>query len=139
MPFKYTGSKEVLKNLQRFVDKFPERLAAAVYQESQIEMTEAKQRTPVDITPNAPHPGQLRASGQVSLPQYEGSRVFCVLSFGGAASGYAWYVHENLNALHPVGQAKYLESTLRESEAYIGERIARRINLDEFVREIKSA
>ena len=37
----------------------------------------------------------------------------------GFAADYAIYVHENLQAHHPVGQAKFLESAAREGEAQL--------------------
>ena len=35
----------------------------------------------------------------------------------GYTQAYAIYVHENLEAKHPVGQAKFLETPMRENEA----------------------
>ena len=37
-------------------------------------------------------------------------------------------VHENLDAFHRVGQAKFLESVLVESRPYLAARVARRMN-----------
>lgn len=44
----------------------------------------------------------------------------------GFTQSYALYVHENLNAYHPVGQAKFLETPLRQ-------------NKDEYFKIIKQA
>jgi hypothetical protein len=122
------GVSEMLSMLKRIQDKFPDRVAVAIYQEAQIEMTEAKRRTPVDT-------GKLRASGQVAKPVREGNRISVTLSFGGAAIDYAIYVHENLEANHDSppfggGQAKFLESVLNESAPYMAARIAARIDLN---------
>jgi uncharacterized membrane protein YdfJ with MMPL/SSD domain len=38
----------------------------------------------------------------------------------GFSTGYAIYVHENLTAHHPVGQAKFLEEPARTMAAEIG-------------------
>jgi hypothetical protein len=35
----------------------------------------------------------------------------------GYTQAYAIYVHENMEAKHPVGQAKFLETPLRENQA----------------------
>jgi len=43
----------------------------------------------------------------------------------GYTQNYAIYVHENLQARHPVGQAKYLEQPLRENAKGIAEVIRR--------------
>jgi len=122
------GLQGMLDTLKRLADKFPDYVGAALYQEAQIEMTEAKRRTPVDT-------GRLRASGRVALPVREGRRISVTLSFGGAAAPYAIYVHENLEANHASppfggGQAKFLESTINESAPYMLARIARRVDLN---------
>lgn len=117
--------QRVLKAFQ----EYPKKVGRAMFQEGQIEMTEAKRRTPVDVSANAPHPGQLRASGTVHEPVYEGRTITVTLSFGGAAADYAVYVHEMLGNFHKVGQAKYLESVLNESRAWMINRIAARARL----------
>src|SRR5580765_594463 len=122
------GVSEMIALLKKFADKYPDYVGAALYQEAQIEMTEAKRRTPVDR-------GFLRASGRVALPVREGKRISVTLSFGGAAAPYAIYVHENLEANHASppfggGQAKFLESTINESAPYMLARIARRVDLN---------
>lgn len=94
-------------------------LNAALVAESELIMTEAKNRTPV-LT------GTLRASGYVSEIR-EGSRYGVRLAFGGPASGYAIFVHENLGAYHRVGRAKFLESACLEAIPGLAERIATRM------------
>ncbi len=108
--------------LRAIAAKVPPRVAGALYQEAQIEMTEAKQRTPVDT-------GALRASGTVFAPEVIGRLVRVTLGFGGVAAPYAAIVHEDLDAHHPVGQAKYLESTLLESAPHMASRVASRLAL----------
>lgn len=117
---KFRGVKQVTDTLKRIADKFPDKVGAAMYQEAQIEMTEAKRRVPVDT-------GTLRASGFVNDPERHGRQVTVTLGFGGAAEEYALIVHEDLEAFHKVGQAKYLESVLDESAPYIKDRIAERL------------
>lgn len=77
-------------------------------------MTEAKQRTPVDM-------GILRASGYVEARQ-DG---MVELGFGGAAGAYAVKQHEDLSLNHPGGgQAKFLESAVDDARpsaaAFVG-------------------
>ena len=43
----------------------------------------------------------------------------------GYSQSYAIYVHENLEAVHPVGQAKFLEQPAREHAKEISETIQR--------------
>lgn len=121
---KLYGVTEMRNQLRKLATNFPDRVGAALYQEAQIEMTEAKRRTPVEF-------GTLRASGFVDFPVRRARNISVTLSFGGAASAYAIYVHENLEALHPRGgQAKFLESVLNESRSHMAARIARRVNLN---------
>jgi hypothetical protein len=47
-----------------------------------------------------------------------GKRVIVVVGY---SQGYALVVHENLNAFHRVGQAKYLEQPARERASEIGD------------------
>lgn len=42
----------------------------------------------------------------------------------GFTQSYAVYVHENLEARHPVGQAKFLEQPARELSSTLGEIVA---------------
>lgn len=120
---KMSGASEMIRTLKRIADRFPDRVGRAIYQEAQIEMTESKRRVPVDT-------GVLRASGMVSLPEREGRNISVTLSYGGAAEDYAIPVHENLEAHHTNGQAKYLESVLNESRQHMAERIGRRVDLN---------
>lgn len=93
----------------------------ALVAEAEIEMTEAKRRTPVKT-------GALRASGHVGGPfNRTGGVVEVVMGFGGPAVSYAATVHERLDVFHRNGQAKYLESVLLESVPYLAQRIANRI------------
>lgn len=118
--------------LRRIADKFPDHVATAIYQEAQIEMTEAKRRTPVSPVP-APRgvvPGTLRASGRVGEPEIEGRRIKVTMSFGGPGIDYAVVQHENPDFFHTTGQWKYLESVLNESRPYMAARLAKRVDLN---------
>lgn len=76
--------------------------AGVLRQEAELLMTQAKGLTPVDT-------GALRASGHVQPPEETATGVAVTLGFGGPVVEYAVYVHEDLAASHPVGQAKFLE------------------------------
>lgn len=120
--FRFTGQQKVSAKLKSVAKTMPDRIKAALYQEAQIDMTEVKKRTPVDT-------GNLRASEHVTKPSEEGSLIFVEMVAGGVAAPYAITVHENLDAFHPVGQAKYMESVIMESAPYIAERVRRRLEL----------
>lgn len=144
--FKLLGSEKVIARLREIAVKFPDRVGAAIYMEGQIEMTEAKRRTPVSPTaaefkamgrsmPKNIVPGTLRASGQVSEPIREGKNIKVILSFGGGSIDYAIIQHERLDFHHTTGQAKYLESVLNESRSHMLARIAARVHLDKTGKE----
>lgn len=119
--FALRGSTELEARLLRLAQRVPTAFAAALFEEAEIEMTEAKERTPVDL-------GALKNSGTVHPPEI-GRTISVRLTFGNVAVDYAVYVHEDLEAFHRVGQAKYLESVLMESRPFLGARVARRVDL----------
>ena len=120
--FQLTGAKELEEKLRAIALATPNKLAAALYREAQIEMTESKKRVPVDT-------GALRSSGVVQKPVFDGKNVSVTLGYGGPSVDYAFKVHEDLQAFHKVGQAKYLESVIVESAPHLLQRIADRIDL----------
>jgi hypothetical protein len=117
----FRGTAQVAANLRTLVRAVPAAVGRALREEAEIEMTEAKERTPVDT-------GALRASGHVEGPDHQGRAISVDLNYGGPSAPYAVYVHEDLEAHHPVGQAKFLESTLLESAPHLPRRIAARVS-----------
>jgi hypothetical protein len=95
-------------------------LTAAAVQEQEQVITDAKTRTPVDT-------GTLRGSGTVLPPKVSGTQVEVTAGFGGAASDYAIYVHEDLTKNHPVGGAKFLEGAFLERVPGMPKRMARTV------------
>ena len=126
MGIKFTGAAELNRNIAKVAQRMPYQAAVAMYAEASIEMLEAKRRTPVKT-------GALRASGHVTAPELRMGSIRVALNFGNASVGYAVPVHEDVEAYHRVGQAKYLESTLRESAPFLPARIARRMNVEGLV------
>ena len=119
---KLVGGPQMRAKLARVRERFPDRVVAGLHVETEIEVTEVKRRTPVDQ-------GPLRASVHQDGPVRNGRTVTTRIVAGGPSAPYAVYVHEDLDAVHKVGQAKYIESVIKESRAYIGARVARRIEL----------
>lgn len=121
------GIPEMVAKLQKILEKLPDEIGRALYQEAQVEMTESKLRCPWEF-------GVLRASGHVYEPVRNGRSISVTLAYGGVAAPYAVYVHEDMEAFHPRGgQAKYLESVLKESVPHMKGRIARRFDLNRLV------
>lgn len=78
----------------------------------QVQRT-AQGRTPVDV-------GNLKASAYTRKAQSGGMAVEV-----GYTSDYAIYVHEDLQARHEVGQAKFLTSALRDEERHVQDIVER--------------
>jgi hypothetical protein len=90
-------------------------LAGAIYKRESVVLALAQFLCPVRY-------GTLRRSGLAHLPEIAGETVTGEVSFGNSAVDYAWIVHENLQAFHKNGQAKYLETAaLAEKEGTIEE------------------
>lgn len=123
MAFRWANKVEVIGTIRRHAEQFPSRLGTAMREEVEIDLTEVKRRTPVDT-------GDLRNSEHVEGPTYKGKNVTCTMVAGGITAEYAGYVHEDLEAFHKVGQAKYMESVMNESAPYIGARIAVRLKAE---------
>jgi hypothetical protein len=117
------GVSQFAAKARRFAGNLEKQTDKALYQETQIELKEVKRRTPVEF-------GELRASVHVEGPTRQGNSVWTKIVAGGPSAPYAIYVHEDLDAFHPVGQAKYIESVLLESQPFMAARVARRIDLN---------
>lgn len=115
--FAFNGSEQMAKNLIEMGKRGQKAVDRAVYEFGQVEMKEMKKRVPVDT-------GTLKDSGFVERPTREGHMVRLNLGFGGAAEAYAIYVHEDLEAHHTVGEAKFVESVLNESAPFLAVRVA---------------
>lgn len=95
-------------------------LTKAMVDEMDKVMELSKLQCPVDT-------GTLRASGAVQPPVKTGNQVTVTAGYGGAAQGYAIFVHEDLNAHHDVGNAKFLEAPFLERQPQIPRNLAVRV------------
>lgn len=78
-------------------------LKQAIHGTAQEVLAESQKIVPVDL-------GTLKASGQVKEPKVSADRISVEITYGGAASKYALFVHEDMKARHRDGKtAKYLE------------------------------
>ncbi len=114
---KLTGSKRLNKKLLKYPDIALFEITKHLTQEAEGIMTAAKQLVPVDT-------GNLRASGFVRFPEIGRKKVNVQLGFGGPAAAYALRVHEDLNAFHTVGTAKYLSMPFRQAKKGLPKRLA---------------
>lgn len=97
------GGKELLDWLARAGGRATDLLAEGMFLEAEGVMGESKREVDVDQ-------GTLRASGYVKEPVINRSRggdtVLVVMGYGGAASGYAVYLHEGTGP--NVGQPPFM-------------------------------
>lgn len=119
----FNGAANAIRDVKKLQLFAPDEFARALYQEAQIELKEIKLRTPVDT-------GALRASEAIEGPVREGRRIYVTVVAGGPAAPYAFTVHEDLEAFHPHGEAKFIERPLQESAPYLADRIVKRIDLN---------
>jgi hypothetical protein len=128
-----TGSgKSVTETLTAVFEETAFQFGRLLYQEGIKIMAESQPLVPVDT-------GTLRSTGYVSEPEREGDTITVDIGYGGPAAkinpksgessvGYGLYVHENLDAHHKVGQAKFLEQPFRAAANGMGQRIADGMN-----------
>lgn len=121
--WKWSGFDEFVNKLRASPNRMKKAAASALFKEGERIMAKAKPLTPV-LT------GVLRETGHVQLPVIEGDKISDTFGFGGPAAPYAVYVHENLEAHHLVGQAKFLEQPMLELESGRMNRIAQDIKND---------
>ena len=98
--------------------------AEALRHEGQEVLARSIDEVPVDT-------GALKASGRL-LPQQggviqTGNTMEVQIAFGSTAADYAVYVHENLEAHHPHGKAKYVEGPMLRQVVGISQRIADKV------------
>lgn len=131
---KVTGAAEMIAKFRRLKQGLPREIGAALYQETQVETTEVKKRTPVwnpeRRLPRGMVPGALRATVRNTEPGLDGTTLFCLIVAGGPEAPYAPYVHENLDDFHVTGEAKFIESVIGESRPFMLKRVAARIDFN---------
>jgi hypothetical protein len=125
MAFKLTGWDAMKRDIHSVAEDFPKAAHTAVAAEAQQLLTEAQRRVPVRT-------GALRDSGHIEIEEPQSSPVHKArIVFD---MPYALKVHEDLEAHHDNGQAKYLESVLREAAPNEAQRLATRLDLRKLVK-----
>lgn len=106
------GLEKVMSNLNREIGKIKGRTIAGLLAGGLIIQAEAQRRVPVDT-------GNLKGSAYTRKSPDDKEAV--EVGFGAA---YAVYVHENLNAFHDNGEAKYLENAATSKREEVLQAIA---------------
>jgi len=116
---------DVKGKLKNFARHAPTKTARAAKVELEVEKRESMRRTPKKT-------GAAAASHKVSEPIVTPDGVSVEVTAGDEKTeSYIIPLHENLEAHHVNGQAKFLESTMNESAPFIAGRIARRVEIDD--------
>lgn len=103
-----SGLDTVLSNLNREIQGIKDRSMASLIRSGLRIQRVSQQRTPVDT-------GNLRAS---AFTRREGFNVQI-----GYTAAYALFVHEDMEAHHKTGQAKFLETAFNDEMAGVLESI----------------
>jgi hypothetical protein len=103
------------QKLQEIRGDVPRAAGNALTKFADTEILEMEAIVPVDT-------GELRDSNFVDPPEQDGNTIRVRLGFD---TEYATAVHEDLEAFHPHGQAKYVSQPLNESRNYFPDRVGR--------------
>lgn len=136
-PFKAysTGSgRTITQTLAQYGARAEISLGKQLYKEGQGILAASQGLVPVDTS-------ALRSSGYVTPPFREVNLIRVDIGYGGPAAkinpktgdstdAYALFVHENLEAFHPVGTAKYLEMPFDQAKRGMAARVATGIRSD---------
>ena len=113
------GLDKALAKLDKLPGRIERIIKSELFKEGEGIMAMSKEAfVPVDQ-------GPLRASGHVDDPVVKGDEVTVTLGYGNSAVEYAVFVHEDLNAFHPTGEAKYLETPFKMAVPGIKRRMAK--------------
>ena len=132
--YRTASGRSIAATLEKYGERAERALERQLYAEAQGIIAQSQPLVPVDTS-------ALRSSSYVQDPMREGSLVTVNFGYGGPAAqinpktkestdAYALFVHENLEAFHPVGTAKFLEMPFNQAKAGMGARIARNMKTD---------
>jgi hypothetical protein len=76
----------------------------------------------------------LRSTVRADGPFQDGNRISAAVVAGGPEAPYAVQVHEDLDAEHKVGNAKFVERPLLENAPEVLPGVARRVDLNRIVK-----
>jgi hypothetical protein len=131
-----SGINGVQGQLRSLVKNFTPEVQAALMEEMEIERQEVIQRIPKDTTALASSTHLIEGDNKGRKQKNVAAATILVgddtinPKTNQPTKEYAAQVHEDMEANHPRGgQAKYLESVLKESSPHMAKRIARRLDL----------
>lgn len=105
--------EEIAEKIRKAGEEMVRAAGVALYAAGNNIALSSMQKTPVDT-------GNLRASHYVTHPQRDAkSSVFVEVGAGTTAESYAVEQHENMGYHHEEGEAKFMETAIREERANI--------------------
>lgn len=113
------GVNEMLSKMRGLRADYNKSAERSVNKFGNVEMREMKKLVPIDT-------GELRDSGFVKV-EVQASLIRLIMGF---SAHHAIFVHEDLEAFHRVGQAKYFEIPWNESSPFFLQRVAADIKKD---------
>lgn len=124
---KYTGADAAIRDIEKLAAGSRAEFAQAAVDTLAARVPEVQRRTPFES-------GELRDTVRVEGPEINGNRITAAIVAGGGEVDYALYVHEDMEADHPIGEAKFIESVLKEAVPVAPKEIGARVNLDKLLR-----
>ena len=113
-----TGFPKMRFKLQETRDAIVAETGFAIYDE----FLDVMQRSQDEFVPYLQ--GDLRDSGYVNEPRFDGEQVTVDMGYGGQGIEYAVRQHEDLTFFHPGGKtAKYLEIPMLEAAPFMPKRM----------------
>jgi hypothetical protein len=123
MGFNWTKNT-LVPGVEKVKRELPKQMRDAVQAEAEALKVVAQSRVPVKT-------GALKNSARVVM---DPDKAKASIVFGNTDVDYAVIVHENLEAHHENGQAKFLESTLMEATSGMAERLATRMRFEKWAK-----
>jgi hypothetical protein len=130
------GRMEMERKLLNFARLFPKTVARAMEEDAEVDVDEAKDRAPVYTGPPGPSkpiPYVLQDSIHAEPAEIRGNLISVEIVAGGEAGAYAIPQHEDMTLHHTIGQAKYIESVILESQSKKAGRVAARIDIGKMI------
>lgn len=115
----FTGDKQLIGALKSLQQSVPKAFRAALVELGDVVFAKTQDRVPVKT-------GKLKGTGRVTV-RAGAQQVVMGIHYGNDEVRYAGRVHEDLKARHTIGQAKYVESVVNETD--FGGELASRVKL----------
>lgn len=110
-------ASDLQKKIEGLIFTVPKEVRQFLRKEGEITKADSMKNTPIEY-------GALRGSHEVIGPESDGRDIEVQVTVGGPSADYAVYVHENLEAHHPVGEAKFLEDAVARRQNGLLQRLA---------------